>query len=269
MITHCHFLELLIISICPFICHTDHSDKIISWQAPVEINSSAYYKLQANGRDIFVYDSPIAAYAMFDFEGTVNVTIKAGRDVKWVDIRPKSTGIKPEFRDSTIHFTLTNPSLLSIELNGEFSNQPLFLFTGKPEIQVPDKSDKNVIWFEGGKIHKPGIIEVRTGQTVYIEGGAVVEGIIHAENAAWDGVLSVTPENKAYHSQYRGYIRDITFKDIYITDGLFPFSIFCGFDEEHQVENVTIENLVVHGRKISNPEEAKIYQEFTKNIRLR
>jgi hypothetical protein len=463
---------------------TENNDKIITWPAPAEINPSAFFQVQANDKNIFVYDSPVASYAMFDFEGIADIKIKAGRDVKWVDIRPKSLGIKAEFRDSSIHFTLTKPCLLSIELNGEFSNQPLFLFAGSTEKDIPDRNDNNVIWFEGGKVHKPGIIEVKSGQTVYIEGGAVVEGIIHAENTsdikilgrgildgttnneirgesrfrfihiqdsknividgivledshswqivpincdnvtirntkilsdngsddgidivrsrnvkiencfirtkddciavktvydypttinsenievdgcvfwnaawgngleigfelrseyvrnvifkdcdvihvedgavfsihngdqsivenirfenirvedarqklfdiaifltqysidrpndqqertrrylngAWDGVLSVTPENKAYHSKYRGQIRDVIFKDIYVTDGLLPFSIFCGFDEQHQVENITIDNLVVHGKKITNLEEAKVQLEFAKNIKI-
>jgi hypothetical protein len=61
----------------------------------------------------------------------------------------------------------------------------------------------------------------------------------------------------------------VIFKDINVTDGLFPFSIFCGFDEQHQVENITIDNLVVHGKKITTLEEAKVYTEFTKNLQIR
>jgi hypothetical protein len=459
-------------------------DQVITWPAPPEVNPSAFYMVQANDKNVFVYDSPVASYAMFDFEGIAEVTIKVSRDVKWVDIRPKALVIKAEFQDSTIHFSLIKPCKLSIELNGEFSNQPLFLFAGAPEKEIPDRNDRNVIWFEGAKVHKPGIIEVKSGQTVYIEGGAVVEGTIHVENAsnikiigrgildgttnreitgenryrfvhlqncnnidiegivledshlwqivpincdnvtirnvrilsdngsddgidivrsrnvkiedcfirtkddciavktvydyppsvnseniqvtgsvfwnaawgngleigfelrseyvrdiifqdcdvihvedgavfsihngdqsvvenirfenirvedarqklfdvaiflsrysvdrpndpeeitkrylngAWDGVLSVTPGNREYHSQYRGYIRNVTFKDISITDGLLPFSLFCGFDDKHQVENITIQNLVVHGRKITTLEEAKVHQEFTKNIQI-
>lgn len=482
--TQIQFFQWCIIFLVPLVSDTCKG-QIITWPAPAEINPSVYYQVLANNENVFVYDSPVASYAMFDFQGTADVTIKAYRDVKWVDVRPSSLKIIPEFRDSTIRLTITKPCFLSIELNGEFSNHPLFLFAGEPEIQVPDKNNANVIWFERGRIHKPGIIEVKSGQTIYIEGGAVVEGIIHAENAsdikilgrgildgttnneirgesryrfihlqncknitiegivledshswqivpincdnvsvrntkilsdngsddgidivrsrnvkiencfirtkddciaiktvydyppeinsenvevsgcvfwnaawgngleigfelrseyvrnvvfkdcdiihvedgavfsihngdqsvvenirfenirvedarqklfdvaiflsrysvdrpsdeqererrylngAWDGVLSVTPENKAYHSQYRGYIRDVIFKDIYITDGLLPFSIFCGFDESHQVENITIDNLVVHGKKITTLEEAKVYQEFTRNLQIR
>jgi hypothetical protein len=480
------FYLVIFFIFCPFqvIAHHDGKNNIFTWPAPAEIKPSVYYELKANDENIFVYDSPVASYAMFDFEGMAEVTIKTRRDLKWVDIRPKSLGIKAEFQDSTIHFSLTKPCMLSIELNGEFSNKPLFLFAGTPEKEVPDRNDSNVIWFEGARVHKPGIIEVKSGQTVYIEGGAVVEGIIHAQNTsdikilgrgildgttnneirgesrfrfihiqdsknividgivledshswqivpincdnvtvrntkilsdngsddgidivrsrnvkiencfirtkddciavktvydypnavnsenivvsgcvfwnaawgngleigfelrseyvrnvtfkdcdvihvedgavfsihngdqsivenirfenirvedarqklfdiaifltqysvdrpsdqeertrrylngAWDGVLSITPENKSYHSKYRGQIRDVIFKDIYVTDGLLPFSLFCGFDEQHQVENITIDNLVVHGKKIVALEEARVYQEFTKNIQI-
>jgi polygalacturonase len=41
---------------------------------------------------------------------------------------------------------------------------------------VPEKSDKNVIFFEKGKIYTPGEVLVKSDQTVYIEGGAVVRG---------------------------------------------------------------------------------------------
>jgi hypothetical protein len=482
--SHIQFINFLAICLIQLVAGNQSNDKIITWPAPAEINPSVHYIVQANNKNVFVYDSPVASYAMFDFEGIAEITIKARRDVKWVDIRPKSLGIKAEFQDSTIHFSLTDPCKLSIELNGEFSNRPLFLFAGTPEKTVPDRNNPDVIWFESGIVHKPGIIEVKSGQTVYIEGGAVVEGIIHAENAsgikilgrgildgtasneirgenrytfvhlqncsnidiegitledshswqivpincdnvnirnvrilsdnnsddgidivrsrnvkiencfirtkddciavktvydyppsinsenievtgsvfwnaawgngleigfelrseyvrnvtfkncdvihvedgavfsihngdqsvvenirfedirvedarqklfdvaiflsrysvdrpddpeeitrrylngAWDGVLSVTPQNRIYHSQYRGYIRDVIFKDISITDGLLPFSLFCGFDEKHQVENITIENLVVHGRKITTLEEAKVHLEYTKNIKI-
>jgi len=484
MINTFYFLPFLLSLLNPALPE-EAKNNVITWPAPAELSPSNYFQVQANGHDVFVYDAPIASYSMFDFTGKVDVRIKANRHVSWVDIRPKNLGIHPEFHDSTIWFTLSKPCLLSIELNGESSNQPLFLFAGTPEKDIPDPTDENVIWFEGGKIHKPGIIEVKSGQTVYITGGAVVEGIIHAENAsdikilgrgildgtlnneirgeqrfrfihiqncknitikgiiledshiwqvvpincdgvsiknikilsdngsddgidlvrsrnvkvdhcfirtkddciaikttydyppetgsenvtvtncvfwnaawgngleigfelrsdfvrnitfkecdiihvedgavlsihngdrstvqdirfeniriedahqklfdvaiflsqysvdrpqnpderrirylqsAWDGVLNVTDENRKYHSQFRGQIRNIYFKDIYVTDGLFPFSVFHGFDKEHRVENVTIENLVVHGRKITSIEEAKIYTEYTENIMIK
>ncbi len=464
---------------------TATASEVITFDPPPGIKPSRAYEIRVNGREVFVYDSPIVSYAVFDFTGTAEVTIRANRDVKWVDVRPVSMNIKPIFRDSTIRFTLDEPCNLSIELNGEFSNRPLFLFSNSPEEDRPDRDDPDVIWFEGGKMHEPGLIEVGSGQTVYIEGGAVVHGIIHAKNAskirvcgrgildgsdnsrlrresgtrfvefqdcrkiqiediiledshtwqivpihcnrvtirnvriisdngsddgidivrsrnvevshcfirtrddciavktawdypgsegaenidvhdcvfwngawgngleigfelrsdyvrkvtfrdcdmihvedgavlsihngdvstvekilfedirvedarqklidldifygrysldrpddpeerdrrylhgAWDGVLYLTPRERKEHAGNRGHIRDVTFRNIQVVDGIFPFSIIYGWDRDHQVEDIVIEDLIVHGKKITSLGDAKLYIENARNIEIK
>jgi polygalacturonase len=88
-------------------------------------------------------------------------------------------------------------------------------------------------------------------------------------NGAWDGVLKVPADKKSYHAKFQGHVSDVVLKNIQITDGIFPFSIFYGSDEEHKIRNVRVENLKVHGRKISKLEEAKFYLENTENIFIR
>jgi polygalacturonase len=452
---------------------------------PKEIKSSSVYQVKADGRSVFVYDAPVAPIASFDMEGPVEIEIKADRDIKWVDVRPRILGIKPEFKDSTIRFRLEKPCNISIELNGEFSNKPLFLFANPPEKNPPIKHGKGIHYFESGKVYTPGIIEVKSGEIVYIEGGAVVYGMIHAENASdikilgrgilegsknqeylngkwrrfidlkdckdiriegitlvnsptwqivtincdnvsishvkivsnnggddgidivrsrnvlvegcfihtkddciaiksnfdypgnvtnqnimvtnsvfwntewgnaleigfelradtmrritfrdcdvihcddgavfsihngdcsvvtdvtfenirvedarqklfdlaivysqysvdaprdrnspefvyqngpWDGLLHLSADKKKEHARYRGKIRNVIFKDIQVVDGIFPFSVFCGYDEDHLVENIEIDNLTVHGKKVTNPVEAKLYMEHAKHIHFK
>jgi hypothetical protein len=460
------------------------------------------YEVTVNGQKNFVYYSPVpAAYCSFDISGPVDIVIKVRRDVKWVDVRPLSAGIKVSFKDSIIQLRISRPQQLSIELNGSIKN-PLFLFANAPDIHKPAKSDKNVIYFEAGKIHYPGVIELKSNQTLYIEGGAVVVGVIKAKgasnikitgrgvidgtynnrfsdslvkkskddtsllrtlngkyhrfmelidcrnvfmegitlhnsttwqvvpinctnvhiknikiisdqasddgidivrskkvtiescfirtkddnivikahldypktesvdsvlvsnctlwnalwgnaleigfelnaaeikniifrnidiihveagaaisihnagsghvknvsfediriedarqklfdfaifrsvysedgtrdpevrkrfylNGAWDGVLSFPPDKKDHHATYRGQVSNILLKNIKVIDGIFPFSVFYGFDAQHQVKDVVIENLVVHGKKIQSLAAAKLYQENTGNVSLR
>ena len=85
---------------------------------------------------------------------------------------------------------------------------------------------------------------------------------------AWDGVMHVPAEKIAYHAAYRGWIKDVTFRNIYV-EGIFPFSIFNGFDKAHPVENITIENLVVNGTRINTMENSRIYQSHTVNVTLK
>lgn len=156
--------------------------QVTTWQAPEGFASDKYYQVKVNGTTIPVYDTPIASYAVFDFTGEANVEVNTMYDVRWVDIRPLRTGLKPTYTgDNSFSFKLNKPENLSLELNGRIRQQPLFIFAGKPETNRPSKSDKNVIWFEGGKLYKDVKLELQDNQTVYIEGGSVVQGYIFAK----------------------------------------------------------------------------------------
>ena len=474
----------------------------IIYPAPVGLAPSPDYEVKVNGQPAFVYASPAqAAYCSFDMNGSIEITIKANRDIKWVDVRPLAKGIKPIFKDSTITIRLSKPAQLSIELNGSIK-MPLFVFANAPEINKPSKNDANVIFFEAGKVHHAGLIQMKSNQTVYIEAGAVVIGAITAKDAnnikitgrgildgtwnsrfndslikagafevlskssktkyqrfielsncenvtidgvtlhnstswqvvpincrnvvindikiisdqasddgidvvhckglvikncfikvkddcvvikaylpkgpdvqdvdgvlvencvlwnalwgnaleigfelngvdvknirfnncdiihvemgavmsihnagtstvsniifeniriedadqklfdlaifrsqysedgpkveaerkrlylrgAWDGVMMVPADKKEYHAAYRGRISNVIFRNISIVDGLFPYSVFYGFDENKNVSNITIENLRVHGKKITSLKDAKLYMENTNNIIIR
>jgi hypothetical protein len=155
--------------------------QVTTWQAPEGFASEKYYQVTVNGTHVPVFDTPIASYAVFDFTGEANVEVNTMFDVRWVDIRPLRWNLKPEYTgDNSFRFRINEPSNLSVELNGRIRQQPLFIFAGKPETNRPSKTDKNVIWFEGGKLYKDVKLELKDDQTVYIEGGAVVQGYIFA-----------------------------------------------------------------------------------------
>jgi hypothetical protein len=145
-------------------------------------NPASEFNVMVDGKNVLVYSSPIpAAFCSFVMDNPVKVVVKSlTRDVKWADVRPLSAGIKPVInKDSTITFRIDKPGKFSIELNGSFKI-PLFLFANAPEENGPERSDKNVLYFEAGKIHYPGTINLRDNQQVYIEGGAIVAGNIKA-----------------------------------------------------------------------------------------
>ena len=494
-----------IIAISFFVCCFNNAvilAQAVIYPSPAGLAASPDYQVQVNGQSAFVYASPApAAYCSFDMNGSVEITIKANRDIKWVDVRPLAAGIKPIFKDSTITIHLSKPAQLSIELNGSIK-MPLFLFANAPEKNKPAKNDPDVIFFEAGKIHYAGLIQMKSNQTVYIEGGAVVVGAITAKDAnnikimgrgvldgtwnnrfddalikagaldelakssnkkyqrfieltncenvsiegitlhnstswqvvpincrkvlikgikiisdqasddvidvvhcreltikncfirvkddcvvikaflpkgpgvqdvdgvlvencvlwnalwgnaleigfelngvdvknirfnncdiihvqmgavmsihnagtstvsnivfenirvedadqklfdlaifrsqysddaptdseerkrlylndAWDGVLAVPANEKEYHAKFRGNIHHVTFKNISVVDGLFPYSVFYGYSKEKNISNILIENLKVHGKKITVVKDARIYQENTTNLNIR
>jgi polygalacturonase len=66
----------------------------------------------------------------------------------------------------------------------------------------------------------------------------------------------------------RGQVGDIHFKDIQVVDGPFPVSIIRGYDEEHMIGPVTIENLTVHGRPVRSANEARMVVELAPEVRF-
>ena len=213
------------------------------YPSPAGLAASPDYEVKINGQPAFVYTSPAqAAYCSFDMNGPVEITIKANLDIKWVDVRPLALGIKPIFKDITITIRLLKPEQLSIELNGSIK-MPLFLFANAPEKNKPLKKDANVIFFGAGKIHHAGLIKMKSNQTVYIEGGAVVIGAITAKDASnikimGRGVLDGTWNNR--------------FDDALIKAGSFDNmpepsnKTYQRFIELINCENVHIEGITLH-----------------------
>jgi hypothetical protein len=157
--------------------------QVVTWQGPEGFASDKFYAVKVNGTPVPVYDTPIASYAVFDFTGKVTVEITTMFDVRWVDVRPLRYGLKPTYTgDHSFTVTLDHPCNLSLELNGRIRKQTLFLFSNAPEQDKPSRTDKNVVWFESGKLYKDVKLEVQDNQTVYIEGGAVVQGCLYARN---------------------------------------------------------------------------------------
>lgn len=171
----------LLLSIILLISLTSVFAQVTTWQTPEGFASEKFYSVKVNGIPVPVFDTPVASYAVFDMKGEVTVEVNTMYDVRWVDIRPLRWDMKPKYTgDNSFSFFMKEPANLSVELNGRIRQQPLFVFAGKPEANKPSKTDENVIWFEGGKLYKDVKLELQDNQTVYIEGGAVVQGTIEA-----------------------------------------------------------------------------------------
>ena len=96
-------------------------------------------------------------------------------------IRPLSYGIVPEVEGSTIRFEMPGPGQVVVELD-DYHNA-FHLFASPLEKEKPDPADPTVHYFGPG-IHKAGIISLDSNETVYIEGGAIVHGLIEARDAS-------------------------------------------------------------------------------------
>jgi hypothetical protein len=119
----------------------------------------------------------LASFAYWDMSQPVIVEISSRRPLKSVTIRPSSYGIKHEADGDRISFELDRPRQIVVEVNG--SSCALHLFANPVEEFAVNKQDPLVKYFGPG-IHHAGIIELKDNETLYIESGAVVHGLVQA-----------------------------------------------------------------------------------------
>lgn len=189
---------------------------ITSWPAPQPEALSDEYQLSVNGQPVAVYacrvsavpfnqvwpgyqrpldQTELAAFATWDMTQPAQIEIRTQQAVQSVVVRPLSLGVQPVIQSHRIAFSLDQPRPVVVELNGPHG--ALHLFANPPEVDAPTPDAAGVHYFGPG-VHRPGRIEVKSNETVYLAGGAVVYGSIHANQAdhiriAGRGILDVGP----------------------------------------------------------------------------
>ncbi|HEX4083847.1 MAG TPA: glycosyl hydrolase family 28 protein [Chthoniobacteraceae bacterium] len=112
------------------------------------------------------------SFASFDMDGPVQVTITGTAPISAVKVLPTARGIVPAVSGSNVTFTVNEPGQLTIETNGDWMHS-LHLFANPMEKDIPDPKDPRVIYFGPG-IHRVQSVQVHSGQTLYIAGGAIL-----------------------------------------------------------------------------------------------
>lgn len=120
-------------------------------------------------------------FGSFSMDAPVSIEITPARAFKNAVIRPLSLGITPVIENGRIRFSLPKPAYFTVELDGY--HQALHLFADPAADCNVYLRDDSVLYFAPG-VHETGVIEMHSGQTVFIDEGAIVycKGII-ARNA--------------------------------------------------------------------------------------
>lgn len=177
-----------------------------------------------------------ASMSYFDFSGEVEVAVTFNHGIiNTSKIRPLSYGIKHDVNGNTLTFKLNQPSNLSIEVNGDIMHN-LHLFANPIRTFVPNKKDKNLIYFGPG-IHKipNDKLLVPSGSTVYVDGGAIIMGKIRIENAQNVKVLG----SGMVDQSIKGGISIANSKNVEI-EGLFSSQCFTGGSDHVTIRNVKV-----------------------------
>lgn len=126
-----------------------------------------------------------ASMSYFDFAGEIEVSVTFNQGpIQTGRVRPLSYGITPEINGNTMTFRLNRPRNLSVEVNGDLFHN-LHLFANPIDENKPRKiKDRNLIYFGPGIHQLPNnVLEIPSGKTVYVAGGAIVRGCLKVNNA--------------------------------------------------------------------------------------
>jgi len=180
---------------------------VTTWAAPPGESLCEDYALRVNGQTVPVYScrvssvpfnqvwpgyqrpidqTELAGFAHWGMSGPVSVEITSKRPFTNVVVRPGSREVRPAVRGRAITFALTKPGQVTVELDGP--HHALHLFADPPEADVP-KSDGAGVRCFGPGVHRPGKIQLKSGETLYIAGGAVVYTAVEARGASGVRIL--------------------------------------------------------------------------------
>lgn len=175
-----------------------------------------------------------ASMSYFDFSGEVEVSVTYNKGaIETAKVRPLSLGITPQVSGNTMTFKLNRACNVSVEVNGDIFHN-LHLFANPIETDKPNRKDKNVIYFgpgihqvEGGKLNVP------SGKTLYLSGGAILMGQIEVENAENVKVLG---RGMVDHTVKHG-IRVANSRHV-LVEGIFATQCSVGGSDDVTIRNV-------------------------------
>ena len=202
----------------------------------------------------------ICGFVLFETDETVTVQIEAAKEFGEVVIRPLSKHIKPVINGKTVEFTLSENGSFTVEFDGY--HECLTVFSNPVKDFGIDKNGKDVIYFGPG-VHEAGEIEVKSGQTVYLDPEAVVYGAItgysvHNVQILGYGVLDGS-HIKRHDETYYPVLENGVFKDgincikswIENSPGYMPGNIQIWQGEQIKIEGPVLRDSAIFALRIA------------------
>jgi len=202
------------------------TDTILTiYEGPKTMATSEKASIWVNGLELFVYDVMVnhehiwnantvpsdTPMAYFDFEGEVHIEIEMpglSVPVESAVVMPAYHGITPTVEDGRVSFTIFEPGFYTVVYNDNV-NKATHIFANPLETDIPDKDDPDVFFIEPGHWTKDAIL-LKSDQTLYISGGAVLNSVIIVENSVnvtIRGRGMVCGADFAGHNQMGSYAR--------------------------------------------------------------
>lgn len=157
---------------------------ITTFTHPRSADYSTDLRVTADGVSIQILRTDAADFANFIYDptdGPVEIVVERQLGpIAAAKVRPRRHAIRSAIDGPALRFSLSQPLKLAIEIDGL---RPLFLWANPPETDRPSPDDPNVLYYAAGQTYEVPELELQSGQTLYLEGGAVLKGSIRAKEA--------------------------------------------------------------------------------------
>jgi len=241
------------------------------YEGPKTMTTSETAEVSVNGVDLFVYDVMVnhehiwnantqpadTPMTYFDFEGRADIVVRMpglADGVQSAEVLPAACGIRPEVREGTAAFSITQPGQYTVVFNGSV-NKALHIFANPLETDVPDPNDPDVFYIGPGEWVMDAIA-LSDNQTLYISGGAVLHSIISvnsASNVRICGRGLIDGSDYAAWNQPGSYARvpiDLNHAKNVTVEGISIVNANCWNLNSYASKNVTIDNVkIISGRQ--------------------
>ncbi len=151
---------------------------------PAELDTARVSAMPFNrrwpGHQRSMDQSELASMLSFAADEPVTVEVTPLLPFDTAVIRPASMGIIPEICNGKIIFTVEKPGYFTLEPFGR--HNALHIFADPMPRYDADPKDENVIYYGPGE-HDAGLITLHSGQTLFIDEGAVVYACVEAIDA--------------------------------------------------------------------------------------
>lgn len=148
---------------------------MVTYQYSDRYHRSKNVRVFVDAEEQFVFSTPSTDIAAFETDGAVMVEAVYDSDIEEAAVRPFSLGITPEINGNRLTVRLDGPVNMMIDIKGE---RQLHIYAN-----APSDGSGYTRYYKAGKIYDEGEIILKSGDSMYIEGGAVVRGSIFADGA--------------------------------------------------------------------------------------
>lgn len=150
------------------------------YQFPRISPASEHLKVKVNGKEVLAYRTSAGSFVTFGCKGEFVLEIEAKKSIGNYRVLPSRLGIQPNIEKNKFSVKCMGPVNFLVELNGI---EHLYVYANAIDTSSFNEKESGTTIYRQGQVYEIGEKILKSNESVYIEGGAVVRGCFKAHDA--------------------------------------------------------------------------------------